>query len=275
MSSARTFNLKSIENSADILSALNESALSKNPGCLAKLQSDQINILKPLYDEKEVLEHLDLMAEQMNQTRVFTESAVAPLFLTVQMGAAMSAPYVQSKLNFLVVADNIQTARYNGIDGGELTFKVKPTASLSSRPIIIYDDIIDLAVTAGKIIDYLVQNGADATLIYLAVMLNKDRPRDPQFNIHPDFYAMKIANQFIVGYGLDYTEGLGRDLPWIGALVKKDEEVVKIPQQQESYANSIGSRYMLHKRTLPASVPVPPSAPKNSETEFRRFHGCG
>jgi hypoxanthine phosphoribosyltransferase len=261
--------------SVDILARLNRAAVRQNPARATSTTNPLHDVtqyaLKPLYSEPEIHDYLNKMAIQMNQCAAFRTGNV-PLFLTVQIGAAMSAPYVLTKLDFDVEIDNIQTARYHGTTvGGALQVRLKPATSLKNRPIIIYDDIIDLAVTAGGIIQYLINQGADPALIYLAVMLDKDRPRDEDFNIHPDFCAMKIANQFIVGYGLDYTEGVGRNLNFLGVLVGKDEEVAKLKQAAPvSYKDSIGSRYMLLRPHVTAPAPV--VAPTNTRSTV---HSCG
>ena len=44
-----------------------------------------------------------------------------------------------------------------------------------------------------------------------------DKPSRRQVNIQADYVGYEIADEFIVGYGLDYNERY-RNLPYVGVL---------------------------------------------------------
>jgi hypoxanthine phosphoribosyltransferase len=58
--------------------------------------------------------------------------------------------------------------------------------------------------------------------VKICVLLRKDVPR--QRELEADYVGFDIANEFVVGYGLDYMERF-RNLPYIGVI--NDEAITK------------------------------------------------
>ena len=44
-----------------------------------------------------------------------------------------------------------------------------------------------------------------------------DKPEGRQYDVKVDYYGVRVPNEFLVGYGLDY-KGYYRNLPYIGIL---------------------------------------------------------
>ena len=79
---------------------------------------------------------------------------------------------------------------------------------------VIIEDIVDTGNTIVALVNQLsAYNPKD---IKIATLLYKPDAYDK--NIKIDYIALKVPNDFLVGYGLDY-DGLGRNLESIYSLV--------------------------------------------------------
>jgi len=78
---------------------------------------------------------------------------------------------------------------------------------LSGRTVVILDDIIDTGKTLSEFLKTL--QSKQPKQILIAALLFK--PDAFQYDFRIDYVGMKVPNDFLVGYGLDY-DGLGRNL---------------------------------------------------------------
>jgi hypoxanthine phosphoribosyltransferase len=87
-------------------------------------------------------------------------------------------------------------------------------ADLATRHVLIIDDILD----SGKTLDALsaMVRGHHPASLRTCVLLRKART-DLTSRHEPDFVGFEVANEFVVGYGLDY-DNLYRNLPDISVL---------------------------------------------------------
>jgi hypoxanthine phosphoribosyltransferase len=85
--------------------------------------------------------------------------------------------------------------------------------SLADRQVLVVDDIYDSGLTLATIVAHLRQQQPRA--IRTCVLLCKERPRET--TALPDYVGFTIADEFVVGYGLDFRERY-RNLPYLGVL---------------------------------------------------------
>lgn len=165
-----------------------------------------------LYNIDEINQALDKMARDITKALEGTH----PLILCVMTGALIPTGHLLTRLHFQLEIDYIHVTRYRGaIRGGDLHWLVEPRQSLKDRTILIVDDVMDGGLTLAAIIDYCQQNGAAA--VYSAVMVNKQRQREPGVNFEPNFVGVNTEDKFLFGFGLDYHEYL-RNVPGIYAV---------------------------------------------------------
>lgn len=139
-----------------------------------------------------------------------------PIILCVMIGALVPTGHLVTRLHFPLEIDYIHATRYRGaVRGGDLHWLVEPRQSLAGRTVLIIDDIMDGGLTLSAIIDYCKQE--KALEVYSAVMVSKDRKREPGVNFEPDFVGVRTKDQFLYGFGLDYEEQL-RNIPGIYAV---------------------------------------------------------
>ena len=86
---------------------------------------------------------------------------------------------------------------------------------ISMFDILIVEDILDTGRTLQKLSSYLLRKGAKSVTI--CTLLDKPARRDPAVTITPSYVGTTVANEFVVGYGLDFDERY-RNLPFIGIL---------------------------------------------------------
>ena len=160
--------------------------------------------------ETEIAAIVHSMAYAINNTRMKN-----PLFIAVMNGAFLFAADIMRKIT--IPNAEISFIKLSSYSGTETTGKVNQligiSDDISGRNIIILEDIVDTGITLEKIISLLEKE--EINDIKVATLLFK--PEAYKKDIEIDFIGESIANDFVVGYGLDYDE-IGRNLPHIYKL---------------------------------------------------------
>jgi hypoxanthine phosphoribosyltransferase len=86
-------------------------------------------------------------------------------------------------------------------------------ADLTGRHVLIVEDIIDSGLTLSWLLANLRSRGPES--VEIATMLRK--PEAAKVEVDVRYVGFEIANEFVVGYGLDYAEKY-RNLPFVGTL---------------------------------------------------------
>lgn len=159
--------------------------------------------------EKEVLR----VADEIN--RDYAENQ--PVFLVVLNGAFVFAADLMRHITLPCEVSFVKLASYQGVTStGEIREVIGLNIDVTGRPVIIVEDIVDTGLTMAHMIETL-QAQNPASIDVCTLML---KPGKLQVNLDIRYYAMKIPNDFIVGYGLDY-DGFGRNLKDICILVNE------------------------------------------------------
>lgn len=138
-----------------------------------------------------------------------------PLFLCVLNGAFMFASDLMKNVNVPCQITFIKLSSYEGLyTTGAVKEIIGLNESVVGRTVVVVEDIVDTGITMERILASLKAKGASE--IHVATFLQK--PDALQRDIQVDYIAMKIPNDFIVGYGLDY-DGYGRNLKDIYTVV--------------------------------------------------------
>lgn len=138
-----------------------------------------------------------------------------PLFICVLNGAFMFAGDLMKTINIPCEITFIKLSSYDGLyTSGTVKEIIGLNESVVGRNVVVVEDIVDTGITMERILSSLKAKGASD--IRIATFLQK--PDALQKDINVDYVAMKIPNDFIVGYGLDY-DGYGRNLKDIYTVV--------------------------------------------------------
>lgn len=131
-----------------------------------------------------------------------------PLFLAVLNGSFMFASDLLKKVTIDCEISFVKVASYEGTSStGEIKGLIGMNEDIKGRTVVIVEDIVDTGNTVEKVWNELKTKGATdvkiATLLFKPLAYTKTVPID--------YVAIKVPNDFLVGYGLDYN-GLGRNL---------------------------------------------------------------
>lgn len=138
-----------------------------------------------------------------------------PLFICVLNGAFMFAGDLMKTINIPCEITFIKLSSYDGLyTSGTVKEIIGLNESVVGRNVVVVEDIVDTGITMERILSSLKAKGASD--IHIATFLQK--PDALQKDIKIDYVAIKIPNDFIVGYGLDY-DGYGRNLKDIYTVV--------------------------------------------------------
>ncbi|MDA0206900.1 MAG: hypoxanthine phosphoribosyltransferase [Acidobacteria bacterium] len=85
--------------------------------------------------------------------------------------------------------------------------------NIANADVILVEDIVDTGRTARVLLDHLAAHGPRT--LRLASLL--DKPSRREMPIAIDYRGFEIADEFVVGYGLDHAESY-RNLPGISVL---------------------------------------------------------
>ncbi|MGL1930818.1 MAG: hypoxanthine phosphoribosyltransferase [Desulfotalea sp.] len=85
--------------------------------------------------------------------------------------------------------------------------------SIEGRDVLIVEDIVDTGNTFSKILTMLGNRSPRS----LKVCSFLSKPSRREIDVPVDFVGQEIADEFVVGYGLDYAQRY-RNLPYIGVV---------------------------------------------------------
>ena len=117
-------------------------------------------------------------------------------------GDLMKHVTVPSEITF------VRIASYKGMKSSENIMEVMGLKEdIKDRTVVILEDIVDTGHTIERLLSQFETHSPKE--IKLATLLFK--PKALVKDVKPDYVALSIPNDFIVGYGLDY-DGYGRNL---------------------------------------------------------------
>jgi hypoxanthine phosphoribosyltransferase len=139
-----------------------------------------------------------------------------PLFLVILNGAFIFASDLLKKITIPCEVSFVKLSSYIGTKSTSVVRELIGLDQVpADRTVVILEDIIDTGITMGVTTGKLKNLGAKEVLI--ATLLFK--PDAFRMNYDMDYVGIRIPNEFIVGYGLDY-DGYGRNYPEIYKIVE-------------------------------------------------------
>lgn len=155
-------------------------------------------------NENEIQEAVKQVADKINEDLADKD----PLFICVLNGAFMFAGDLMKHVKIPCEITFIKLSSYDGLyTTGAVKEVIGLNESVVDRNVVVVEDIVDTGITMERILGSLKAKGASD--IKVATFLQKPEALQRDIDVH--YVAMKIPNDFIVGYGLDY-DGYGRNL---------------------------------------------------------------
>ncbi len=169
------------------------------------------DIKKILISEEELSAAVQKVADQINKDYVGKEI----LFVVILKGSLVFAADLMRKINVPMKIDFMQASSYGSgtVSTGVINIKKDLDNSAEGKNILIVEDIIDSGNTLAALKKELLSRHPAS--VRICTLLNKPERRVTPVDV--DYEGIEIADEFVVGYGLDFDERY-RHLPYIGIL---------------------------------------------------------
>lgn len=173
----------------------------------------QADLDRVLFDEATIHRRLDELAAKISDDYRERELTV----IAILNGSVILMADLLRRIPLPLKVDCLSVASYHGGTNsmGELIFR-QVLPDVAGRHVLILDDILDSGATLATIREKL--ETAGPLSVRICVLLEKKKARARA--VKPDYVGFQIADEFVVGYGLDYMERY-RNLPCIGVLRKE------------------------------------------------------
>ena len=171
----------------------------------------QTDLARVLFDEATIHRRLDELAARISDDYRNRELTI----IAILNGSVILMADLLRRIPLPLKFDCLSVASYHGgiNPAGEPVFRQAPLPDVTGRHVLILDDILDSGGTLASIREKL--ETAGPLSVRICVLLEKKRIRTRA--VEPDYVGFEIADEFVVGYGLDYMERY-RNLPCIGVL---------------------------------------------------------
>jgi hypoxanthine phosphoribosyltransferase len=170
-------------------------------------------------DVERILFHASTIQARIDELALEITAAYRERDLTVIAvlnGALIFMADLLRRIPLPLKLDCISVASYGGgiRSSGSVVFDQISLPDIAGRHVLIVDDILDSGHTLHAIAEKL-RAEARPESIAVCVLLRKSKVRARP--VEADYVGFDIADEFVIGYGLDYQERY-RNLPFIGTL---------------------------------------------------------
>jgi hypoxanthine phosphoribosyltransferase len=172
------------------------------------------DIARVLITEDELDKTVTRIAEEI--TRDYGRPDKNLVLLCILKGSIIFTGDLMKKLTIPVEIDCMRVSSYGSgtTSGGHIKIILDlDRPDIRNCDLLIIEDIIDSGNTLAYLTEYLKLKGARS--VKTCTLLDKPSRRVVDFT--PDYVGMEIPDEFVVGYGLDYSERY-RTLPFVGVL---------------------------------------------------------
>jgi hypoxanthine phosphoribosyltransferase len=167
---------------------------------------------KILIQEEKIQERIAAIAAALN--RDYSDRALD--VICILKGSLIFTSDLIRKLTIPVRLHFVQVSSYGAESESSGTVNLhfsSVSEDLTDRDVLLVEDVLDTGVT----LDYLIKQLKEERPATLKTCVLLDKPSRRKLNITADYVGFEIADNFVIGYGLDYRE-LGRNLRYIAEL---------------------------------------------------------
>ena len=173
------------------------------------------NIKKVLFSPKEISKRCEELGRQI--TEDYRNENVVPLLVALLKGSVPFLAELMKNIDLDIKYDFMDVKSYEGTESiGDIKIIKDLDESIQDKDILLVEDIIDTGRTLDSVINLLLNKGARS--VKTVTLL--DKPSRRVVDIQADYVGFEVANEFVVGFGMDYNQDY-RHLAYIGVL--KDE----------------------------------------------------
>jgi len=166
-----------------------------------------------LFSEEQIAKRLSELGRQISADY----RGKMPLFVGILRGCILFYSDLMKNISVDCNMDFMCLSSYSGTSStGKVRTMLDLRESIQGRHVVIVEDIVDTGLT----LDYLMTNLKSRGPASLEICCLLDKPANRKTEVKPKYVGFEIANEFVIGYGLDYNE-LYRNLPYIGVFKKQ------------------------------------------------------
>lgn len=172
------------------------------------------DISKILLDKKEIEEITTSLAKKI--TDDYKDSQKPLIMLIILKGSMPFAADLMRKIELPLEIEFMKVSSYGAgtKNSGEIKIHLDLLREhLERYDLLIVEDIVDSGRTLSRLTELLKNRNANS--VKCCTLL--DKPSRREVNFVPDYCGKTIPDEFVVGYGLDYSEKY-RNLPYVGVL---------------------------------------------------------
>ena len=169
---------------------------------------------KTLISEEQLKTRISELAKQIEKDY----EGKSPVIVGVLKGSVMFYTDLVRQIDLPLTVDFMSISSYGaGVNStGEVKIIKDIDGKLGGKDVIIVEDIVD----SGYSMNCLLKLFATRSPKSVRVCALLDKPSRREIPVPIDYTGFQVANEFVVGYGLDYA-GLYRNIPFIGVLKKE------------------------------------------------------
>jgi hypoxanthine phosphoribosyltransferase len=165
---------------------------------------------KPLYDESTIKNRVAQLGAMITND-LKGEPVVV---VGVLKGAFMFTADLVRTIKSPVVVDFIGCSSYSGTKStGTVRITHDLSTDITGKHVLLVEDIVD----TGRTLDYLLRILSQRAPKSLRLCALLDKPEAREVPVKVDYYGFSIANEFVIGYGLDLDQRF-RELPFIAQV---------------------------------------------------------
>ena len=169
---------------------------------------------KTLISEEQLKTRISELAKQIEKDY----EGKSPVIVGVLKGSVMFYTDLVRQIDLPLTVDFMSISSYGaGVNStGEVKIIKDIDGKIGGKDVIIVEDIVD----SGYSMNCLLKLFATRSPKSVRVCALLDKPSRREIPVPIDYTGFQVANEFVVGYGLDYA-ALYRNIPFIGVLKKE------------------------------------------------------
>ena len=170
------------------------------------------DVEKILYTEDEIRARVQELGEKISKD--YGEV----LAIGILKGASIFYADLVRAIKIPVYFDFMRVSSYgeNSVSSGKVNIVKDLETDIAGKDVLIVEDIIDTGITMSFLLKVLKERNPKS--VKIAALL--DKPERRVANVNIDYLGFNVPDEFLVGYGFDYSEKY-RNLPYIGILKRE------------------------------------------------------
>ncbi len=172
------------------------------------------DIEETLYSEEEILKRVEEISMQISKDYEDKDLLIVGILKGSVIFTSDLAKHIKipCSLDFMAVSSYGSSTESSGV----IKILKDLDEDIEGKHVLIVEDIVDTGITLSYLLEYL--NVRKAASIEIVALLNKKARRKADIKVK--YIGFDIPDEFIVGYGMDYSEKY-RNLPFIGILKRE------------------------------------------------------